>query len=92
MKRVIIKGDPGIRKGAVIDYGGDEGEVVCFAVTRNGEFYGPDRVQLWCTVGDADEYEAFQKREFVPHFLEVDSVDAESVEVVRAKGDPAVAA
>ena len=92
MKRVIISGDPGIRKGAVIDYGGDEGEVVCFAVTRNGEFYGPERVQLWCVVGEADEYEAFQKREFVPHFLEVESVDAEAVDVVRAKGDPAVAA
>ena len=91
MKRLIIKGDLGIRKGAVIDYGGDE-EVVCFGISRNGEFHGPERVQLWCIVGQADEYEAYQKREFVPHFLEVESVDAEEVEVVRAKGDPAVAA
>jgi len=90
MRRLIVNGDPGIRKGAVVDYDGDQ--VVCFSVTRNGDFHGPDRVQLWCVVGDVDEYEAFQKREFVPHFLEVDAVDAESVEVVRAKGDPAAPA
>ena len=90
MRRLIIKGNPGIRKGAVVEYDGEE--VVCFSVTKNGEYYGPERVQLWCVVGDADEYEAFQKREFVPMWLEVDSVDAEAVEVVRAKGDPAVAA
>ena len=92
MKRLIVNGDPGIRKGAVIDYGGEGEEVVCFSVTRNGEFYGPEQVQLWCVVGAAEEYDAFQKREFVPHHLEVDSVDADAVEVVRAKGDPAVAA
>lgn len=90
MKRLIIDGDPGIRKGAVVDYDGEP--VVCFSVTRNGDFHGPERVQLWCVVGAADEYEAFQKQEFVPHFLEVDSVEAEGVEVIRAKGDPAVAA
>jgi len=92
MKRLIVNGDPGIRKGAVVDYGDEAGEVVCFSVTRNGDFHGPERVQLWCVVGAADEYEAFQKQEFVPHFLEVDAVDAEAVEVVRAKGDPAAAA
>jgi len=90
MRRLIVNGDPGIRKGAVVDYDGEA--VVCFSVTRNGDFHGPERVQLWCVVGEADEYEAFQKREFVPHWLEVDAVDAEDVEVVRAKGDPAVAA
>ena len=90
MKRLIVNGDPGIRKGAVVDYDGEE--VVCFSVTRNGDFHGPERVQLWCVVGQAEEYEAFQKREFVPHFLEVDSVDAEAVTVIRPKGDPAVAA
>ena len=90
MKRLIIDGDPGIRKGAVVDYDGEP--VVCFSVTRNGDFHGPERVQLWCVVGEADEYEAFQKQEYIPHFLEVDAVEAESVEVIRAKGDPAVAA
>lgn len=90
MKRLIIDGDPGIRKGAVIDYDGDA--VVCFAVTRNGEFYGPDRVQLWCVVGEADEYETFQKQEYIPHWLEVESIEAEAVDVIRSKGDPAIAA
>ena len=90
MKRLIIDGDPGIRKGAVVDYDGEP--VVCFSVTRNGDFHGPERVQLWCVVGDADEYEAFQKQEYVPHFLEVDAVEAETVEVIGAKGDLAVAA
>ena len=90
MRRLIVNGDPGIRKGAVIDYDGEP--VVCFQVTRNGDFHGPERVQLWCVVGAAEEYEAYQTRDFIPHFLEVDAVDAEAVEVIRAKGDPAVAA
>ena len=90
MRRLIVNGDPGIRKGAVVDYDGEA--VVCFSVTRNGEFHGPERIQLWCVVGEADEYEAFQKRDFVPMWLDVDAVDAEDVEVIRAKGDPAVAA
>jgi len=90
MRRLIVNGDPGIRKGAVVDYDGEP--VVCFSVTKNGEFHGPERVQLWCVVGEADEYEAFQTRDFVPMWLDVDAVDAEDVEVIRAKGDPAVAA
>jgi len=90
MKRLIINGDPGVRKGAVVDYDGEP--VVCFSVTRNGDYHGPERVQLWCVVGDPDEYEAFQKREFIPHFLDVDAVEAEGVDVLRARGDPAVTA
>ena len=53
MKQLIIHGDPGIRNGAIIRYEGSE--VVCFGINRNGEYHGPDRVQLWCTVGEEDE-------------------------------------
>lgn len=88
MKKLIIHGDPGIRKGAVIEHDGEE--LVCFSINRNGEWHGPEKVQLWCTVGDQSEYEDFEKRNYVPHFLEVDRVDAEDVGVVRAKGDLAI--
>ena len=88
MKRLIIHGDPGIRKGAIIEYDGEE--VVCFGINRNGEWNGPDRVQLWCTVGTEDEYEDFEKRNFTPHFLDVERVEAEAVDVVRAKGELAI--
>ncbi|WP_436347525.1 HAH_0734 family protein [Natronorubrum sp. FCH18a] len=88
MKQLIIHGDPGIRKGAIIDY--DEEELVCFGINRNGEWHGPDQVQLWCTVGTADEYEDYEKRNYTPHFLDVDRVDAEAVDVVRAKADLAI--
>jgi hypothetical protein len=85
MKRLIIHGDPGIRKGAIVEYDGQE--VVCFAVTRNGEWHGPEKVQLWCTVGAEDEFEDFEKQRFTPHFLDVDRIDAEEVSVVRPKAD-----
>jgi hypothetical protein len=85
MKRLIIHGDPGIRKGAIVEYDGQE--VVCFAISRNGEWHGPEKVQLWCTVGTEDEFEDFEKRNFTPHFLDVDRVDAEDVGVVRPKAD-----
>ena len=88
MKQLIIHGDPGIRKGAIIEHDGEE--LVCFGINRNGEWHGPEKVQLWCTVGDQSEYEDYEKRNFVPHFLDVDRVDAEDVGVVRAKGDLAV--
>lgn len=88
MKRLIIHGDPGIRKGAIVEYDGEE--VVCFAINRNGEWHGPDRVQLWCTVGTEDEFEDFEKRNFTPHFLDVERVDAEDVSVVRPKGELAL--
>ncbi|MBZ6496054.1 HAH_0734 family protein [Natrinema longum] len=92
MKQLIIHGDPGIRNGAIIRYEADEGEaeVVCFGINRNGDYHGPDRVQLWCTVGREDEYEDYEKRNFTPHFLDVDRVDAADVEVVRAKSDLAI--
>lgn len=88
MKRLIIYGNPGIRKGAVIRLGGEEWQV--FSVSKNGEWYGPDEVQLWCVVGTEDERDAFERREFIPHFLEVERTDADQVEVIRAKGEPAV--
>jgi hypothetical protein len=88
MRHLVINGDPGIRKDAVIDYDGEE--VVCFSVKRQGDWHGPDRVQLWCTVGTEDEREAYDRREYVPMFLEVDRVESEAVDVIRAKGDLAV--
>jgi hypothetical protein len=89
MKRLIIDGDPGIRKEAVISYG-DESDLTCFSVTRQGDWHGPERVQLWCVVGEPEEYEAFQKREFIPHHLDVDRVDAEAVDVVSLNNELAV--
>ncbi|RQH03405.1 HAH_0734 family protein [Natrarchaeobius oligotrophus] len=88
MKQLIIYGDPGIRAGAIIEYDGER--VVCFGINRNGEWHGPEEVQLWCTVGDEDEYEDYEKRNYVPHFLDVDHVDADDVDVVRANADLAV--
>jgi hypothetical protein len=88
MKRLIIHGDPGIRKDAVIEHDGEE--LVCFAVTRQGDYHGPDRVQLWCTVGTADEQETFETRDFVPMHMDAEAVDAADVEVIKAKGDLAI--
>lgn len=88
MKRLIVSGDPGIRKDAVIEYDGEE--QICFAVTRNGDWHGPDEVQLWCTIGTEDERDTFDQRDFIPHHLEVDRIDAEDLEVITAKGDLAV--
>ena len=85
MRRLIINGDPGVRKGGVIDLDGEE--LVCFGISRQGEWHGPDRPQLWCTVGTEDETEAFERREFIPMHLDVETVDAESVEVRKRKGE-----
>jgi hypothetical protein len=88
MKNLIIHGDPGIRKDAVIEYDGEE--VLCFSVNRQGDWHGPDEVQLWCTVGSADERETFATRDYVPMHLETEAVDAEAVTVKQSKGDLAV--
>lgn len=85
MKKLIIRGDPGIRRNATIEVDGEE--VVCFSIDRQGDWHGPDRVQLWCTVGTEDERETFARREYVPHFLDVESVDAEAVDVVSKRGN-----
>lgn len=85
MKRLIVHGDPGIRKGAVVEVDGEER--ICFAVTRNGDYHGPNEVQLWCTIGTPEEIEAFERREFIPHILETSAVDADDVTVISRKGD-----
>ena len=82
MKRLIVMGDPGIRKGAVVEVDGEE--QVCFSVTRNGDWHGPDEVQLWCVVGTEDEREDFVQRNYIPHFLDVESVDADDLEIVES--------
>jgi len=83
MRKLIVHGDPGIRKGAVLEYGGEK--LVCFGINRQGDWHGPDRPQLWCTVGTADEEEAYERREYIPMHLDVDAVDAEEIGVVQAK-------
>ena len=89
MKQLIIRGDPGIRKGAIIEVDGEEH--VCFSISRQGEWHGPEEVQLWCTVGAADERKAFEQRDFIPMRLDTEAVDAESVTVIKTKDDPAAA-
>ncbi|MFC6826446.1 HAH_0734 family protein [Halopelagius fulvigenes] len=84
MKKLIIRGDPGIRRNAIIEVDGEE--VVCFSIDRQGDWHGPDRVQLWCTVGTEEERETFDRREYVPHFLDVNAVDAEAVDVISKRG------
>jgi len=87
MKQLIVRGDPGIRKGARIEI--DDEEYVCFSISRQGEWHGPEEVQLWCTVGTEDERETFERRDFIPMRLDTDAVDAEAITVLKAKGDPA---
>ncbi|MEF8840508.1 MAG: HAH_0734 family protein [Haloarculaceae archaeon] len=88
MKNLIIHGDPGVRKDGIIEYDGEE--LVLFSVARQGDWHGPDRVQLWCTVGAEEEREDFDRRNYVPMHLETEEVDASAVTVVKAKGDLAV--
>lgn len=88
MQHLIVQGDPGIRKEAVIEYDGTE--QVCFSVQRQGDYHGPDEVQLWCLIGTEDERESYEKRRFVSHWLDVDTVDAEALDVVSAAGELAV--
>jgi len=88
MQHLIVTGDPGIRKGAIIDYDGRE--QICFSIQRQGDWHGPEEVQLWCTIGTADERETFEKREYVPNWLDVDTIDAESLEIVQANNELSV--
>jgi hypothetical protein len=88
MQKLIVHGDPGIRRDAVIEWEGEE--MVVFSLQRQGDWHGPDEPQLWCTIGTPDERATFERREFVPHWLDVDSVDAEDLEVLKAAGDLAV--
>ncbi|WP_436901693.1 HAH_0734 family protein [Halovenus halobia] len=82
MQKLIIHGDPGIRKGATIEYEGSE--FVCFGINRQCEWNGPDEVQLWCTVGTPDEKDAYERREYIPMHLDVDDADAEEISVIEA--------
>lgn len=84
MKRLIIHGDPGIRKDGIIDYDGQE--MVLFSISRNGDWHGPERPQLWCVIGTENERADFEEQNYIPHFLETESIDAEAVDVVRARG------
>jgi hypothetical protein len=81
MKRLIVRGDPGIRKDTVIEYDGTE--YVCFGISRQGDWHGPERPQLWCTIGSEDEREDFELRHFIPMHLETESADAEAISVVK---------
>jgi hypothetical protein len=80
MKQLIIRGDPGIRNNAVIEFDGEE--YVCFGVARQGDWHGPDRPQLWCTIGTEDERETYERREYIPMHLATESADADAIEVV----------
>jgi hypothetical protein len=88
MKRLIIHGDPGVRQDGIVEVEGHE--YTLFQVTRNGDWHGPDRVQLWCIAGDEHEREDFEKRNYIPHFLDVEAVDAEDVTVTKRAGELAV--
>ena len=88
MKRLIVQGDPGLRKDAIIEVDGEE--YVAFQVTRNGDWHGPDRVQLWCVIGDESERETFDHQDYVPHWLEVETVDESEVTVVEQPNELAV--
>lgn len=79
MKRLLIHGDPGVRKDDIIAV--DSEEYVCFSVSRNGEWHGPSRPQLWCVVGDESEREIFDGQQYIPHFLETEATEASSVEI-----------
>jgi hypothetical protein len=88
MKRLIVHGNPGVRKDGIIEYDGVE--KVLFQVNRQGEWHGPDEPQLWCVIGDESEREDYDKRNYIPHWLEVETIDAEALDVKKRAGDMAV--
>jgi hypothetical protein len=88
VKRLIVTGDVDVRKDGRIAYDGTE--YVCFSVTRNGDWHGPSEPQSWCVIGTPDEREAFERRDYVPHFLDTEAADADEVEVLQRAGDRAV--
>ncbi|MGM0606700.1 MAG: HAH_0734 family protein, partial [Halobacteriota archaeon] len=88
MQHLIVRGDPGIRKDAVIEYDGKE--QICFSIQRQGDWHGPEEVQLWCTIGTEDERSTFEKREYVPHWLDVETIDAEALDVIQATSELSV--
>lgn len=80
MKRLLIHGDPGLHKDDRILT--DDGEYVCFSVTRNGDWHGPHEVQLWCVIGTEDERELYDHQRYIPHFLTTEAVDADGIEIL----------
>jgi hypothetical protein len=88
MQHLIVRGDPGLRKDAVINY--DDEEQIVFSIQRQGDFHGSEEVQLWCVIGTKDERETFDKRRYVSHWLDVETIDSEALDVVKGKGDLAV--
>ncbi|MFB6297928.1 MAG: HAH_0734 family protein [Salinirussus sp.] len=80
MKKLVIRGDPGIRRGARIEYDGEE--YVCFGVSRQGDWHGPNRPQLWCTIGSDDEQATYDRREYIPMHLDTENADAEAITVL----------
>lgn len=88
MKRLIIRGDPGIRKNAIIEHDGEE--KVVYQINRNGEWHGPDELQLWCIVGTEDEHDDFTERNYIPHWLDVETIDASDVTVLQSDDGLAV--
>lgn len=83
MQKLIVRGDPDIGKGSVIEYDGQE--YVCFGINRQGDWHGPDRPQLWCTIGTENEREDYERRNYIPLHLDVDTVAAEDIGVVQAE-------
>jgi len=88
MQHLIIRGDPGIRRDAVIEYDGEE--LVCFGINVQGGWHGPDEPQLWCTVGTEDEREAYDKREYVPTGSTSTRSTPRELDVIKAKGELSV--
>lgn len=88
MKWLIIHGDPDVRKEGIVEVGGEE--YVLFQVNRNGDWHGPSRVQLWCVAGKEHEREDYDRRNYIPQFLDVEAVDAADVTVKKRAGDLAV--
>jgi hypothetical protein len=81
MKKLVINGDPGVRKGGVIEYDGEEW--ICFGVARQGEYHGPDRPQLRVTMGKEEDRETYERREYIPMHLDTESASGEEIEVIR---------
>lgn len=81
MRHLIVNGDAGFRKNARIEVDGEE--YTAFQVNRQGEWHGPEEPQLWCVIGEEDEREDYVQRNFVPHFLDVQRVDAAAVSVLQ---------
>ena len=80
MKRLLIHGDPGVRRDDVIEVDGET--MICFSVTRNGQWHGPGTPQLWCVVGEEPERELYDRQQYIPHFLDTISTPADEITIV----------